>query len=293
MTFTGVVQQHEGGETGAAGITGFGQHILRQGNGTVICRETIQTGGLEKVVALVIQESRRNEAGGGDIAGSQDFNNLLTIDGQSQGLANPGVLPHVEIHVEVVVVGTQKREDVVLGVLGDEPGYLGGRHVVQKIKLAGQVSGIGGGLSVDEFDVDDIDLNVIDIPVVLVLLKSKAVTYDIVSHDEGAIADVDGGILGPGAFRTGFNGGLVDRVEVEEGHQGCVVLGGSFQTDLEGVIVKRFNAHVFQGTFALGGFLSTDNIGILPDPGILGRSGRIDGPLPGVYEVMSGQFGTV
>ena len=124
VAFSGVVKKNKRGESLSVRIPGFGQEFLCFLYRAAVFGNAIGSGCFKKVTSLIIRKSGRDKTGGRNIPSGQSLYDFLPVNGVCQGFSHSDVLPHIQIHIEVVVIGSQKRINVEFRIFGYESGDL-------------------------------------------------------------------------------------------------------------------------------------------------------------------------
>ena len=234
----------DGGVALAIGVASLFQQLLSLGH---ICLVVISNVGRTAVcvvveVALRVHDGRADNVGSSRVGALHDgVGNVVTVDGQSQSLADLGLLEGITLQVHADVVGAQNGVNIEVAAilcLG-QAGDLVGGHVLDQDSLAAVVSSEGSGRVLQQQQGDAVGNDLGAIPaanVVGVLGQNDTLGGSPLGDHVGAVGD-EGLSGGAPCIAVGLNGSLLHRAHGCESSHLVKVRAGVGQHDGQGLSV--------------------------------------------------------
>ena len=234
----------DGGEALTIGVASLFQQLFSLGH---ICLVVISNVGRTAVRVVVEVALRVHDAGANQVGCSREgalhdgVANIVAVDGQSQSLANLGILEGITLQVQADVVGAQNGVNIEVAAvlcLGQAGDFVGG-HVLDQDSLAAVVSSEGSGRVLQQQQGNAVGNDLGAIPaanVVGVLGQDDTLGGGPLGDHVGTVGD-EGLSGGAPCIAVGLNGSLLHRAHgCECGH--LVEVGaGVGQHDGQGLAV--------------------------------------------------------
>ena len=288
----------DGGVALAIGVASLFQQLLSLGHICLVISCNVGRTAVRVIVevALLVHDARADHVGSGRVGALHDgVGNVVAVDGQSQSLADLGILESIALQVHADVVGAQNGVNIEVAAvlcLG-QAGDLVGGHILDQDSLAAVVSSEGSGRVLQQQQGDAVrnDLGVIPAAdVVGVLGQNDTLGGSPLGDHVGAVGD-EGLSGGAPCIAVGLNGSLLHRAHgCECGHLVEVGAGVS-QNDGQGLAVI---ACLDVQSVGITGLSCVKTIDHAQAGRCIGSSGsRISHTLEAVLEVLSGQVGAI
>ena len=288
----------DGGVALAIGVASLFQQLLSLGQ---ICLVVISNVGRAAVcvvveVTVLVHDARADNVGSSRVGALHDgVGNVVAVDGQSQSLADLGILEGIALQVHADVVGAQNGVNIEVAAilcLG-QAGDLVGGHVLDQDSLTAVVSSEGSGRVLQQQQGDGVrdDLGVIPAAnVVGVLGQHDALGRGPVGDHVGAVGD-EGLSGGAPAVAVCLNSCLLHRAHSCECGHLVEVGAGISQNDGQGLAVV---ACLDVQSIGITGLCCVKTIDHAQAGCCVGSCGiRVCHTLEAVLEVLSSQVGAV
>ena len=232
----------DGGVALAIGVASLFQQLLSLGQVCLVVGRDVGSVAVVVEVTALVHDARANDAVGGGVGALHDgVGNVVTVDGQTQSLADLGILEGITLQVQADVVGAQDGVNVeVAAVLSlGQAGDLIGGDVLDELCLTAVVGGVSSAGVLEQEQGDGVGNDLGGIPaadVVRVLGQNNTLGGDPIADHIGAVADEGVRLRAPG-IAVGLNSSLLHGAHSREGAELIEVGAGIGQLDGQGLAV--------------------------------------------------------